>query len=297
MRLLQVVTRNNTADFSLVEYVGRHIPAYAILSHTWGPDEDEVSFQDIMQGNGKEKRGYRKLEFCGKQANEDGLRFFWVDTCCIDKSSSTDLTEAINSMFCWYQKAAKCYVYLSDVSLVIPQGYDTPRTNSSIFEQSRWFRRGWTLQELLAPSSVAFFDKNCQRIGDKNTMVKDIQKITGINERALRGEPLSSFSVDERFSWAEHRQTKRDEDAAYSLLGIFGIHMSHYYGEGKAEAFNRLRKKIRKASMLESQSHPPTPPVSSARGKPIRFDEALEYNSTVLCFKCGFVYLRQSRSY
>ena len=114
MRLLQL---QQDGDFSLVEHVGNNIPPYAILSHTWGSDNDEVTFRDLVEGTGKGKTGYRKLTFCGKQAAQDGLELFWVDTCCIDKSSSSELTEAINSMFRWYQDASRCYVYLSDVSV------------------------------------------------------------------------------------------------------------------------------------------------------------------------------------
>jgi hypothetical protein len=113
MRLLQVEA---DGAFSLSEYLGRDIPRYAILSHRWGTDHEEVTFRDFVEGTGKSKAGYRKLTFCGKQAANDGLRFFWIDTCCIDKTSSAELSEAINSMFRWYQHAEKCYVYLSDVS-------------------------------------------------------------------------------------------------------------------------------------------------------------------------------------
>jgi hypothetical protein len=113
MRLLRF---EDDGEFSLVEYMGNHIPPYAILSHTWGADHEEVTFKDLADGTSRNKVGYRKLTFCGKQAGIDGLRFFWVDTCCIDKSSSAELSEAINSMFRWYHDASKCYVYLSDVS-------------------------------------------------------------------------------------------------------------------------------------------------------------------------------------
>ncbi|PQE12682.1 heterokaryon incompatibility protein [Rutstroemia sp. NJR-2017a BBW] len=106
MRLLQL---KDNSEFSLVEYFGNEIPRYAILSHTWGPDHDEVTFRDLKENTAKSKAGYRKLTFCGQQATKDSLQYFWVDTCCIDKSSSNELSEAINSMFRWYQDAAKCY--------------------------------------------------------------------------------------------------------------------------------------------------------------------------------------------
>ena len=138
-------------DWKLVEYHDKNIPRYAILSHTWGADGEEVTFKDLMEGSGKneashkKKAGYKKIEFCKKQAASDNLQHFWVDTCCIDKSSSTELSEAINSMFRWYQKASKCYVYLSDVSTTY-----RPLKWEASFRGSRWFSRGWTLQELIA---------------------------------------------------------------------------------------------------------------------------------------------------
>ena len=166
MRLLQL---GDSGEFSLVEFFGNNIPPYAILSHTWGEDDEEVTFKDIVKGKGKSKAGNRKIRFCGKQAANDGLQFFWVDTCCIDKSSSEELSEAINSMFCWYQDAARCYVYLSDVSVSTSDRDDEfPRKWKPAFKKSRWFTRGWTLQELIAPASVEFFFKEKQWLGDSN---------------------------------------------------------------------------------------------------------------------------------
>jgi hypothetical protein len=104
MRLLEC---NGHDTFSLTEFVGINIPRYAILSHIWGADGDEVTFKDLAEGTGSIKVGYNKIQFCGEQARNDGIRYFWVDTCCIDKSSSAELSEAINSMFHWYQNAAK----------------------------------------------------------------------------------------------------------------------------------------------------------------------------------------------
>jgi hypothetical protein len=143
MRLLQL---QGAGSFSLVEFQGSNVPPYAILSHTWGPSHDEVTYQDLLSDTGKGKKGYGKLTFCGDQAAKDGLHYFWIDTCCIDKSSSAELSEAINSMFRWYHEAVKCYVYLSDVSVS-----STGSAGDSVaFPQSWWFTRGWTLQELFA---------------------------------------------------------------------------------------------------------------------------------------------------
>ena len=145
MRLLQ---RQSDGALSLAEDRIDEIPPYAILSHTWGVDDQEVTLQDIRNHAGQHKEGYEKLTFCGKQAAADGLQHFWVDTCCIDKPNHTELSEAINSMFRWYQNAAKCYVYLPDVSLLDTDGEETPRASWKLaFRKSRWFTRGWTLQE------------------------------------------------------------------------------------------------------------------------------------------------------
>ena len=232
-------------NFSLVEFTGKDIPSYAILSHTWGTDDEEVTFKEIAKGRGKSRASYAKIRFCGKQAAKDGLQYFWVDTCCIDKSSSADLSEAINSMFRWYRDAAKCYVYLSDVSVCSSFGNDEfTRRWKPEFKRSKWFTRGWTLQELIAPKSVEFFSKEEQRLGDKQSLEQTLHEITGIAIEALRGSDLSQFSAKERISWAANRQTKREEDEAYSLLGIFDIHMPLIYGEGREKALSRLRKKI-----------------------------------------------------
>ncbi|KAI9782330.1 MAG: hypothetical protein M1839_005203, partial [Geoglossum umbratile] len=240
MRLLHI------GDLGLAEFVGNDIPRYAILSHTWGADHEEVTFKDMIDGTGNAKAGYRKIQFCEKQAAKDGLQFFWVDTCCIDKSNNTELAEAINSMFRWYQDAARCYVYLSDVSTGSSIGDDEfVRRWKTAFKKSRWFTRGWTLQELIAPVSVEFFSVEGERLGDKKSLEQTLHELTGVATQALRGSPLSYFSTDERMSWAAKRRTKREEDVAYSLLGIFNIHMPLIYGEGRQKALSRLLKEIK----------------------------------------------------
>jgi len=270
MHLLRL---EDNGEFSLVEYVGRHIPQYAILSHTWGAEHEEVTFKDLTEGIGKRNAGYRKLRFCRKQAANDGLQFFWVDTCCIDKSSSAELSEAINSMFRWYHDAAKCYVYLSDVSIGVsvdgPVGNDlsSRRTWEPAFMHSRWFTRGWTLQELLAPKSVEFFSVEGKRLGDKISLLQEIHGVTGVSIQALQGSrPLSQFSIKERMSWAKKRETKREEDAAYSLLGIFDIYIPLIYGEGRERALVRLQKEIKESLRYES------PMLSQMPAAEIRMD-------------------------
>jgi ankyrin repeat protein len=247
MRLLHI---EDDGELSLVERFGTNIPAYAILSHTWGPSNEEVTFQDLLEDTGKKKNGYYKITFCRDQAAKDGLRYFWIDTCCIDKSSSAELAESITSMFRWYYDSAQCYVYLSDVS------HDRRKEESgvscfaweSVFRTSRWFLRGWTLQELLAPRLVKFFSKEGILLGEKLSLEQQIHEITHIPIRALRRAPLYEFKVEERMSWTGKRQTTREEDGAYSLLGIFGISMLPNYGEGKENAFKRLHREIREAS-------------------------------------------------
>ncbi|KAF1963104.1 HET-domain-containing protein [Byssothecium circinans] len=248
MRLLH---RSETGEFILSQDFTDDdtIPRYAILSHTW-TEGQEVTFQEMLDGTGQSKTGYEKIRFCGQRAASDGLRYFWVDTCCIDKSSSAELTEAINSMFRWYQKAERCYVYLPDVSTgSLDDGEDTEfaRRWKPLFRRSRWFSRGWTLQELIAPASVEFFSKEGQLLGNKRTLEQTLHEITRIAVPALQGgKSLSRFSVKERMSWAKSRQTKRAEDKAYCLLGIFGIQMPLIYGEGQESALVRLQRKIEK---------------------------------------------------
>jgi hypothetical protein len=246
-------------------------PPYAILSHTWG--KGEVSFQELGTLEAKEKAGYWKIERCCEQAKSDGFGYAWVDTCNIDKRSSAELSEAINSMFQWYSQAQVCYAYLADVSL-LPAGDDdtisseyTPPYPRPVwgFPSSRWFERGWTLQELIAPMHVVFFDRDWVEIGTKASLLEDLVEITGIPPEALM-DPLSirRSCIAERMSWASKRQTTRVEDMAYSLLGIFGVNMPLLYGEG-AKAFHRLQRQI----LAESNDHSifawtaPNPPNSS----------------------------------
>ncbi|PVH69257.1 HET-domain-containing protein [Cadophora sp. DSE1049] len=156
MRLLE---RNSSSEFSLTEDFRDKIPRCAILSYTWGKDTKEVTFKDLIDNRGTSKAGYEKIRFCGQQAKQDSIEYFWVDTCCIDKSNSAELAEAITSMF---RDATKCYVYLSDISEPAVGNDEKPDQLpwKSAFCNSEWFSRGWTLQELLAPGSVDFFSQN-----------------------------------------------------------------------------------------------------------------------------------------
>jgi hypothetical protein len=244
MRLLKLEANS---EFSLTKDITYPTTPYAILSHTWGGEDEEVTFKDLKNGSGKMKNGYKKLRFCGQQAARDGLQYFWVDTCCINKSRDSELSEAINSMFRWYRNAARCYVYLTDV-LTSDQVDLSLQPWEAAFRKSRWFTRAWTLQELIAPPSVEFFCSNGNRLGDKKSLARQLQEITGIPVSALQGTPLSRFGFDERMLWTQHRATRRDEDHAYSLLGIFDISMPVIYGEGRENAFRRLRRELDESS-------------------------------------------------
>jgi hypothetical protein len=247
---MRLLLRSDTGKFNFTkEFVGDDvIPPYAILSHTWGADAEEVTFEDLVNGTGEDKSGYRKIQFCGQQAAQDNLEHFWIDTCCINKTNYAELSRAINSMFRWYHNAVQCYVLLSDVSSSSSNVSDAlnPQEWDSAFRKSKWFTRGWTLQELLAPISVEFFSQEWKRLGDKKSLEREIHEITGISKSALQGTMLSQFSVNERMSWIERRQTKLAEDKAYSLLGIFDVYIPLIYGEGIGSAFKRLRKEMDK---------------------------------------------------
>jgi len=242
MRLLR---RSDAGEVSLTQFCDEAIPLYAILSHTWGADTEEVTFNDLINGTDKDKPGYEKVRFCGEQAALDGLEYFWIDTCCINKSNYAELSQAINSMFHWYRNATRCYVYLSDVTNRCI-GDDLHSQRDSDLGRSRWFTRGWTLQELLAPRSIEFFSCERMRIGDRSSLKQQIQQITGIPASALQEARLSQFSIDERFLWMERRQTKLAEDKVYALLGILDVEMPLYYGEGAGNAFKRVREVIDK---------------------------------------------------
>ncbi|KUI73616.1 Vegetative incompatibility protein HET-E-1 [Cytospora mali] len=233
----------NVHDYSMKEFYGHDIPAYAVLSHTWG--DDEVLLSDMKSRKQYEayaKEGFAKIEFCCKQAKLDGWDWAWVDTCCIDKTSSAELSEAINSMFTWYSRAMICYAYLVDV---VRTG-DKDETLFSLVGQSRWFKRGWTLQELIAPIEVEFFDKDWGYLSSKSSWANFLEEITRIPSVVLRNAAeLRHIPVGLRMNWAFDRETTREEDMAYCLLGIFDINMPLLYGEGP-KAFMRLQEEIMK---------------------------------------------------
>lgn len=233
MRLIHSTTHK------LEEFPGK-VPEYAILSHTW--DRKELSFQGIHEHDAERIPGFAKAKGCCAQAKQDGFDYVWIDTCCIDKTSSAELSEAINSMYRWYKEAQVCYAYLADV----PSGEDL-RYPDSPFAKSRWFTRGWTLQELIAPSSLVFYGKDWREIGTKMSLQNLVSAITGIPISVLKFGDIENFSVAQKMSWASKRQTTRVEDIAYCLMGLFGVNMPMLYGEGE-RAFGRLQEEIMKTS-------------------------------------------------
>ena len=237
MRLL------NTTKRKLEEFGGNKIPLYAILSHTWG--ESEITFQDIEGDDAEKKVEYEKVRNTCSMAAAHGFDYVWIDTCCIDKTSSAELSEAINSMYRWYQDSGVCYAYLADVP---PNAVDyRTRAIGPEFSKSRWFTRGWTLQELIAPSTVIILNQKWQEIGTKSSLQRMISEITGIPTNILLGGDLKGASIAQRMSWASKRETTRVEDLAYCLMGMFGINMPLLYGEGE-RAFTRLQEEIMKVS-------------------------------------------------
>ncbi|SPJ72463.1 related to beta transducin-like protein [Fusarium torulosum] len=253
MRLLNTKTLQ-------VESLEEGSEKYAILSHTWGNDEvlyrdiqDPTRMEEIRKRNGA---GYRKIAQSCEKALSRGHDYIWIDTCCIDKSSSAELSEAINSMFRWYTNASACYAYLSDVFL-----HEVGVEVVDGLKKSRWFTRGWTLQELMAPNDVEFFDHNWSPLGDRHNLASTIREITGIDQSYLLrpdgkkdrkiSTQLQRENVATRMSWMAQRETTRVEDMAYSMLGIFGINMPILYGEG-TRAFLRLQEEILKQSQDQS---------------------------------------------
>ncbi|KAI9150243.1 Vegetative incompatibility protein [Paramyrothecium foliicola] len=269
MRLINVKT------LDLEEYFGNGIPPYAILSHTWG--REEVSFQEWNHPHrGSHKSGYGKILLARAQAIKDELPYLWVDTVCIDKGSSAELSEAINSMFAWYHGSILCYAYLVDVS------------DMESLHASRWFTRGWTLQELLAPKRIRFFNQDWRFLGRKPDLCQQIAKITRIRPIFVNGSPPQRASVAERMSWLSRRSTTRVEDMAYCMLGIFGLSIPLLYGEG-TKAFLRLQEEIIRVSNDHSifcwswiPSHVPRGWRSVIAPSPAVFEHSRHYKADTL---------------
>ena len=226
---------------------------YAILSHVWSTDlrKPEQSFETthgILKAHSSSDTSpalaqyAEKIQRVCKVALKDGFEFVWVDSSCIDKSSSAELSEAINSMYDWYHYSGTCYAFLHDV-----QDAPDPADSQAFwddFSKSKWFERGWTLQELLAPSVLVFLSGGWNVIGSKHSLAPVVADITGISCDVLTfKQSLDEVSVATKMSWAASRQTTRVEDEAYALMGIFGVHIPICYGEGRY-AFIRLQEAI-----------------------------------------------------
>ena len=236
----------NTSTRKIQTFLPGRIPPYVILSHRW--EDEEVSYNDLTQPKEdlSKLKGWAKLDFLCSTMEKDGWEWVWMDTCCIDKGSSAELSEAINSMYQWYSEANFCIAYLADI-LVISAETEIKRKQ---FHESEWFKRGWTLQELLASCEVVFYDKNWNSIGTRSGLKAHISRATSIRISDLYN-PLGA-SVAAKMSWASRRQTSRPEDIAYCLLGLFGVNMPLLYGEGEYRAFQRLQYEIVRSRRDES---------------------------------------------
>ncbi|KAI0378113.1 HET-domain-containing protein [Hypomontagnella monticulosa] len=248
----------NTETHVLEEFSEAQVSSrsYAILSHVWG--SEEISFKDFEgnQAGLRSRRGWGKIvRFCDT-ARKHGLSHAWIDTCCIDKRNSADLTEAINSMYRYYYSAAACFIYLEDVHPSVKQEADSLSSLAAARAQlleavraTRWISRGWTLQELLAPKRRCFLAADWSEIEDGDDLLGAIEESTGIDMAVLKDRDLiSNLCVGERMKWASKRQTTREEDMAYSLMGLFNVNMPVMYGEGPTSAFKRLQREIMQSS-------------------------------------------------
>jgi hypothetical protein len=249
MRLL------NTTTLQLYEFFGSNIPSYYILSHLW--EDGEITYQDLRDRTNLRAYGWSKVRNAclfatarkaqGRDFRGTSVNHIWIDTCCIDKTSSAELTEAINSMFTRYQHAVECFVYLKDV----PSGANLT-TEADVIVQSEWWTRGWTLQELLAPEELVFISNNWQdTLGSRSVLSDIILDATGISKDDFQALRRGRVSIARRMSWASRRSCTREEDEAYCLMGLFGVNMPLLYGEGR-KAFQRLQAEILKESDDES---------------------------------------------
>lgn len=227
MRLLVTETRE------LKEFPGSP-PSYAIFSHRWR--EEEVTFKDLSRPDVQSMEGYSKFSEACETAQFLGFDYLWIDTCCIDKSDNVELSEAINSMYNWYMNSGICFAYLDDV---------TRKNLSEEFSGSEWFSRGWTLQELIAPAEVLFFDRNWTLLGTRASLATYVELASGIERILLLTRRFDGVSVAKKMSWASRRVTTRLEDEAYCLMGMFNVNMPAIYGEGR-RAFIRLQEEILK---------------------------------------------------
>ncbi|KAM0246184.1 hypothetical protein ACHAQJ_010323 [Trichoderma viride] len=241
---------------------------YGILSHRWLP-KGEPTLKDMVEGTAKGP-GWDKLTLFCKRVFEYNLNFAWSDTCCIDKTSSSELDESIRSMFRWYRNASVCFIYLAKTTCID----DLP--------SDEWFERGWTLQELIAPPVIKLFDTKWERLAngsnDKNNrqMLRLLSKASGCPERELHQFKPGPYYVDERMTWAATRKTTRGEDIAYCLMGLFDVTLQTAYGEGAERAFCRLIDMIMQSNGNTS--------VLNWAGKPASSHRSLVLPSSPRCY-------------
>jgi hypothetical protein len=238
----------HATELRLQQFSPDDVPKYAIFSRIW--EQEEVTFQAMKNETFSQLKGFSKLQGCCKRAARDGYSWVWIDTCCIDKTNSAELSEAINSMYRWYYESAACYAYFADIQDI------------KDLAASKWFIRGWNLQELVAPRRMVLLDGRWREIGTKYLFAEQISEITGIPKNVLLGSSPLHCNVAQRMSWASTRQTTREEDMAYCLMGLFDVHMPPIYGEGSEKAFLRLQEEILKRSsdqtlFLWTPSHEP----------------------------------------
>lgn len=274
MRLLNIYT------LELTVFDGEDtVPPYLIASHRW--QQDEATYKDVLKKRNKHTKGYKKIEsFCQLAASKKirdtiSCDWIWIDTCCIDKDSSADVSEAVNSMWMYYRQAVCCLAWLPDIYSML----GTERLVMREFEKSEWFKRGWTLQELIAPRMVVFLKADWAVVGHKYTLAIEpskvslefgpalnecISRVTNIESQILcNPEACDRITVAERLEWAGHRITTKPEDLAYCLLGLCNIHMPLIYGEGQASAFKRLREQI-----IHHTAAAPTYPYAASATRP-----------------------------
>ncbi|KAF5371729.1 hypothetical protein D9758_003400 [Tetrapyrgos nigripes] len=232
----------DTRTCKLVDFTeNEHIPAYAILSHRWFRDQ-EVQYEDFLelQPETRKKLGYRRIRGACKQAFLDGHNYIWIDTCCINQNNADEVSRNINSMYFYYHNSTVCYAYLVDV--YTPK-YKHESSQAGLWSHSKWFTRGWSLQELLAPRKVVFFNADWELIGDKAQLKYSISRLTGIPRSVLDGSsPIEDVNIEERMTWCAGRQTTKPPDLAYCLLGILGVFMVPDYTEDARTAFQRLQR-------------------------------------------------------
>ncbi|KAJ8519460.1 hypothetical protein ONZ45_g3573 [Pleurotus djamor] len=307
---------NNAKVAAIMRFHGR----YAILSHTWA--NRELGFRDVNVEGGmgvgslEKKEGYAKLDGMCRVAGEFMCRYVWFDAVCIDKSNTMEMEETIHSMWKWYQNAYICIVHLSNTNLKLP----SYPANSSVsptgprrrgdskrkqLKEDPWFRRGWTLPELLAPKRIKFYlgdwTKMDQRVGRRFDIcrvqeegfdfgaeyvqfLRLVADAATVPVCAVKQFSLRTHSAPEVFHWISKRITTRPEDLSYCLMGMLDIHIPIIYGEGHENAFYRLQSACLQSSPSRLIFHwfgMPSPKNSMIAADPSAFKHTGTYEGYV----------------